>query len=218
MKLKQFLGAAVMATAGASASANVVLSEGFDDVTTLAGSGWVANNLSTPIGATGWFQGNSDVFSAAGGAANAYIAANYLNADSGGTISNWLLTPEVSLGPVTTLAFQARVAGDDFLDTLEVYFSGNGASTSLSDFSLLGSYASTTGEGWVSQSFGVANGGSSGRFAFRYFVGNTLIDGNYVGIDSVIVRTAANAVPLPGTLALAGLALGMLGVTRRKLG
>lgn len=57
-----FVGAilAVMSTAQAS----TLLSENFDDVTTLPGSGWAQINHSAPIGTTGWFQGEAAFFPA----------------------------------------------------------------------------------------------------------------------------------------------------------
>ena len=39
-------------------------SEGFTDITLLPGMGWFLQNNSQPIGLTGWFQGNTTVFSA----------------------------------------------------------------------------------------------------------------------------------------------------------
>lgn len=218
MNLKHLAAAAALALAGTTASAAIVLSEGFDDVGALAGAGWATLNESTPVGSTGWFQGdNTSAFAAADGPDNSYIAANYLNAAAGGAISNWLFTPEVTLGSMTTMAFKARVAGQDFLDTIEVYFSGNGASTSTVDFMLLGSYSSSTDDGWANLSFGAASAAATGRFAIRYVVGDTSVDGNYIGVDSLVIRTADATVSTPATLALAGLALAALGATRRKV-
>lgn len=34
-------------------------SESFNDITTLAGSGWLLQNNSSPIGSLGWFQGTA---------------------------------------------------------------------------------------------------------------------------------------------------------------
>jgi hypothetical protein len=53
----------------------------------------------------------------------------------------------------------------------------------------------------------------SGRFAFRYVVGDTNVDGDYIGIDSVSV-----SVPEPSTLALFAIALFVIGIamTQRR--
>ena len=66
--------------------------ENFDDVTLLAGNGWVMTNASVPVGSTNWFQGTNvgagGPFDSFNGAANSYIGANYNNTGSTGTISN----------------------------------------------------------------------------------------------------------------------------------
>ena len=73
-----------------SAQAGVVVNEGFDNISTLTTSGWVLTNASTPVGSTGFFQGNTDVLTSQAGAANSYIAANFNNAADGGVINDWL--------------------------------------------------------------------------------------------------------------------------------
>src|SRR3954466_4408015 len=70
------------------------ITEGFDNITTLAASGWAQSNLSSPLGTTNWFQGNSLSFVAWTGNTDSYIGANFNNTTGGtGTISNWLFTP-----------------------------------------------------------------------------------------------------------------------------
>lgn len=216
MRIGHLAAAATLWATGTAATSAVLLSQGFDDVNTLAADGWVVQNLSTPLGITSWFQGNSGVFGAQSGAPASYVAANFLNAGPGGRISNWLMTPEVPLAQAATLALQVRAAGDDLLDTLEVYFSDEGASTSIADFALLGRYGSTRDEGWTALSFGVAATGGTGRFAVRYVVDDTELGGNYVGVDSLSVQSAASTVPTPGSRALAGLALAALALTTRR--
>ncbi len=209
---KTVLALAVMAGSLGMAQAGTLLSEDFNDVTTLGGKGWVQTNASTPVGLTGWFQGNTGVFAAASGPADSYIAANFLNAGSGGVISNWLLTPELLIASIAPINFSLRLLGDGLLDTVEVYVSTNGASTALGDFQLLQSFSSTTDTGWTNESVaytGLTAG--SGRYAFRYLVDNTNLDGNYIGIDSVSV------VPEPASAALFGIAILGLALSRRKV-
>ena len=57
------------------------LTEGFDDITTLVNpGGWVMQNNSMPgPGSTGWFQGNTLVFTSQSGADDSYIGANFNN-------------------------------------------------------------------------------------------------------------------------------------------
>lgn len=211
MNLRRVALATTLFAASSVASAQVLLSEGFDDIGTLAGSGWVLQNLSTPVGTTSWFQGTS-AFTAASGADNSYIAANFNSAGVGGTVSNWLITPELSLASATTLSFQVRNAGEGYLDTVQVYFSANGASTSVSDFTLISAYSGTEDTGWVQQTYNFSAVGGTGRFALRYFVADTNIDGNFIGIDSVSVT----AVPEPATAAMAALGLAVVGAAWRR--
>ena len=198
---------AVAAGFALPAAAAPLLSEGFNDVSTLPANGWVLLNNSSPPGSTGWFQGTPSVFPAAAGPADSYIAANLNNAAFGGTISNWLLTPELALFNGESLSFALRLLGEGFLDTVEVYLSTGGASTSVGGFRLLGAFDSATDTGWVGHSVLVAGltSPASGRFAFRYVVDDTSVNGNYIGIDSVSVN--ATAIPEPGSIAL--IAIGM---------
>ncbi len=228
MKVRAALGACCLAFAmtAPAGAATTLLSEGFGNVGALAGAGWVMTNNSSPVGATGWFQGNTGIFAAAAGAADSYIAANFLNAGAGGAISNWLLTPELAMSTALSLEFSLRLLGDGFVDSVEVYYSSSGASadvgatsSSTGVFSLLAAYSSDTDTDWVNHTLALAAQGAAatGRLAFRYVVGNTDLDGNYIGIDSVQVSTVdTQRVPEPATYALALLALAGLGAARRR--
>jgi hypothetical protein len=221
MMKKTFFAALVLAAAGsASFAAGVPLIEGFDEYAELAGKGWVVTNNSTSGGQTNWFQGNSGVFGSQVGGPKSYIAANFLNAPAlGGAISTWLLTPTLDIFSGETLSFGLRLLGQGFLDTVEVYYSTSGASTnvgntttSTGDFLLLQSFSSDTDTGWQNKALtlsGIAPG-STGRFAFRYLVGDTTINGNYVGIDTLRV------IPEPASWALVALALAGVGLGRRR--
>jgi hypothetical protein len=207
-----------------------LLAENFDDVATLPGAGWVETNNSSPLGESAWFQGNSGIFPAQSGAANAYIAANFLNAGAAGNVSNWLLLPELLLDPTLALLFYTRTEELSFFpDRLEVRLSTNGGSSdvggtdaSVGDFTTLlltinptldvGGYPTEWTQFTVNLN-GVLGGPTSGRLAFRYFVTNTDENGNYIGIDTVRVAT----VPEPGTAGL--LLLGAAGCcfARRRI-
>jgi hypothetical protein len=116
-------------------------SMGFEDITQLPGLGWAQINNSSPLGTTGWFQGNTEVFSAHQGPADSYIGANFNNTGSVGTISNWLLTPEMVLQDGATISFYTRTAdGSTWADRLEVRMSVNGGSTDV------GSTATSVGD------------------------------------------------------------------------
>ena len=224
------LGLTLICLTPSTARAVELLAENFDDVATLPGAGWVETNNSSPLGETGWFQGNSGIFPAQAGAANAYIGANFLNAGAGGNISNWLMLPELLLDPTIALSFYTRTEELSFFpDRLEVRLSTSGGSSdvgatdaSVGDFTTLlltinptldfDSYPTEWTQFTVNLN-GVLGGPISGRLAFRYFVTNTDENGNYIGIDTVRVAT----VPEPGTAGL--LALGMLGclLARRRI-
>jgi subtilisin family serine protease len=185
--------------------------ENFDDITLLPGLGWALINNSAPAGVTSWFQGNSAVFPAHAGAPTAYIAANFNNTAGEGTISNWLLTPEMTMRNGDQLSFYTRrTASATFQDRLQVRLSVNGASThvgatgtSVGDFTTLlldinptyapGGYPQVWTE-YVITISGLS-GPTNGRLAFRYFVENGGPSGansDYIGIDTVTYRLGTN--------------------------
>ena len=97
------LAMAALLPSGASGAA--LLTEGFDDISTLVGSGWALTSNSNPLGSTGWFQGNPSLFSAFSGLPDSYIAANFNNASIPGNISNWLITPQLSFSGLVEISF-----------------------------------------------------------------------------------------------------------------
>jgi hypothetical protein len=185
-------------------------SEGFDDITTLVSNGWARINRSNPLGTTAWFQGNPAVFTAYAGATNSYLGANFNNTGSVGTISNWLLTPEVALHNGDSISFYTRVpTSAPFPDRLEVRLSTSGpitdvgtTETSVGVFTttllsinpnlVVGGYP----DSWTVYTATVSGltGPASGRFGFRYFVTNGGLTGansDYIGIDSFTFKTLA---------------------------
>jgi hypothetical protein len=222
----------LLMVAGTAHSA-VLLTENFDSISTLPGAGWVQTNNSSPTGATGWFQGNTGIFSAQGGAADAYIAANFLNADSGGNISNWLLTPTLTLNDGDVISFYTRTEDPAlFADRLEVRLSTSGISSdvgstdsSVGDFTtlLLTINPTLVGDGypeaWTQFTLTLSGLGvdTDGRLAFRYFVPDTSVNANYIGIDTVLIESASTPVPEPSTLAFLGFGITSLGFLRRRI-
>ena len=145
MTLKGMLAAAILSAAPFMKANAQAFAESFNDITTLAGSGWVMTNASVGVGSTNWFQGNptsaGGPFDSYNGAANAYIGANYNNTGSTGTISNWLMTPNRVFRNGDVLTFYTRKPSpDNYADRLEVRLSTNGASTTVGSGSAVGDY------------------------------------------------------------------------------
>ena len=179
--------------------------EGFDNITTLPASGWVLQNNSIPVGTIGWFQGNPDAFPAFNGATNSYIGANFNSVNTVGTISNWLITPNVTLKNGDVFSFYTRTSADNqWADRLQVRMSTNGTSadvgttaTSVGDFTTmlleinpnlqLSVYPMT----WTAYTITISGlaAPTSGRLAFRYFVtngGSSGTNSDYIGIDNFV--------------------------------
>jgi len=206
-----------------SAQAAVILSEGFDSPIL---PGWDVRQNSTPGGTTSWFLGNSGIFPAHSGAADSYAAANFENAPPGGNISNWLITPVLDFSTGIQLSFFTRSAGT-FADRIEVRISTNGASSdvgatdaSVGDFTTLllsinpaldpNIYPTS----WTEFNAFLGAFAGTGRIAFRYFVTDTNVNADYIGIDSIVV----SSVPEPASLF--SIALGLIliaGVARRRI-
>jgi hypothetical protein len=197
--------AAFLLAAAASVAVRAqFLVEGFDNINTLPAAGWFVRNNSVPVGPTGWSQGNTGIFPAQAGATNSYISANFNNTTGTNTISNWLLTPNLTLHNGAVIKFWTReVVENPFPDRLEVRLSTNGASTNVGtgstavgDFTtvLLSINPNLTVNGypqvWTEFTItlsGLPLGGTSGRVGFRYFVtggGPTGDNSNYIGIDT----------------------------------
>lgn len=236
-EMKSTFYCAVVLWAGATnLSASVIFSEGFDSAASLSGSGWTITNNSTPGGQTTWYQGEPTAFSSQTGADNSYIAANYLNAPDpglgGGDISDWLITPLLSLDNGETFTFYTRTENPQlYADRLEVRLSTNGSSgnvgsttTSTGDFNtlLLTVNQSLTVTGypgdWTLETITLSGLGGpvSGRLAFRYFVPDTAVNGDYIGIDTVSLSTATSSAPEPGSLVLFCAGIGGIVFLRRN--
>jgi len=198
----------------ASAVQAQAITEGFDNLNNLTPAGWAAQNLSSPIGTTGWFQPPASIFQAFNGHDSSYIAANFNNAAGTGTISNWLFTPARTYRNGDTIYFHTRSTTDNgtrYADRLELRLSttGNGSNvgnsaTTVGDFTtvLVTVNPTLTSTGypltWTEYSAVISGlpGPTLGRAAFRYFVTNagpTGANSLYIGIDNFRYRPLATA-------------------------
>ncbi|MBK8986370.1 MAG: choice-of-anchor J domain-containing protein [Chloroflexi bacterium] len=180
-------------------------SEDFDDVSLLPGLGWVTINNSEPLGTGVWSQGTPNTFPAHLGAPNSYIAASYQSAGGAvnAVISNWLLTPEITMNNNDVIRFWTRHPGDGWADRLQVRLSANGNSAdvgntahSVGDFTqlLLDINPEYDPHGypevWTEFTVVITGlaGTTNGRIGFRYFVedgGPWGDNSDYVGIDTL---------------------------------
>lgn len=191
-----------------SSQAVVILDEGFDNIQSLAG--WQLINNSVPAGQP-WFQGNAGVFGAHSGAADSYIAANFLSASGGfGNIDNWLLTPQLTLSGTTLVSFYTRSANTPgYGDTLELRFGDGTNPVSFTQTLLTVGGTDLYPNIWTLNQASVDITGS-GRFAFHY-VGDAAAS-DYIGIDSFSVA----AIPEASTWAMLLAGLGLIGFLHGK--
>ena len=158
----------------------------------------------------GWFQGSYRAFPAQARdlpESDSYIAANFesTNRDPG-TISNWLISPELDFASTEQITFWTRTIDVPLSpDRLQVRLSSSGASTNVGtiatdvgDFTtlLLDINPTYTVDDypviWTQYTISSASLPTSGtgRIAFRYFVengGSAGANSDYIGIDTVEV-------------------------------
>lgn len=154
---------------------------------------WVALNLSSPLGPTGWFNDNS-VFPPFAG--TGMINANADNGTVVGPVNNWLMTHQHKFTSTQTLSFRTRtITNNVFPARLRVLASLKNGSINPADFNvvLLDINPALTIPGypttWTQFTItlvGVPTNVSSGRLAFQYLAPLGGIGGpDFIGIDDV---------------------------------
>jgi hypothetical protein len=195
-------GGVVAATAMACHGQNLV--ETFENVSTLPTNDWHLINLSSPLGTSGWHQGDPVAFVAFQG--QGYIASDYTCGSGAAILSNWLVLPPRRFLNGDSFHFVTRTLEYPaaYPDRLQLRLSREAGSsnvgttaTDVGDFTTLlldinPTYSSTgysgNWQGFLINLSGLPVGGYQGRLAFRYFVEDGGTGGSrstMVGIDSV---------------------------------
>jgi hypothetical protein len=173
---------------------------------------WIRTNQSQPVGTSNWQQGNVSAFGTGfNGGSTSYASVNYnsVAAGSAGTISNWLITPTISLKDGDVIKFYTR-AGSNFStipDRLEFRLSTDGEtsvvpSTGSTDLGSFTTIAATVNPNltpsvypvtWTEVLYTVEGlpTETECKLAFRYFVTNggpTGANGNAIWIDALTIN------------------------------
>lgn len=204
-KISLILAAAAFSAQFAKGQA---FTEGFEDINAL--TGWTKTNMSNPAGIEDWAQGYSTLanqtyyFTANSGSDSSFICGSFNNCSGAGVISNWLISPPVSLNTGDVMTFWTRstdLAGTVYPDRLQVWHSlvastDVGADeNSVGDFTenlfdINGTYTTTDYPFvWTLYSSTLTLAAPvTGNFAWRYFVEDGGPSGNnsfIIGIDDV---------------------------------
>lgn len=130
--MKKILLSLSLVLAAATAQGQNLLTENFDVFPAGPAGTWTQTNQSSPVGASTWAQGGGTAFATAfNGGATSFTLCNFNSTTGAGTISNWLMSPVVSLQNGDVVSFYSRTGGltTDFADRLELRISTNGAFT-----------------------------------------------------------------------------------------
>ncbi len=197
----------VFAIAAISSSAQTsVFSENFDVFATLATNGWTQTNQSSPVGPSTWAQGGGTAFATGGfnGGPTSFSLVNFNSTTGAGTISNWLITPVITIENGDVISFYTRQGGlaPSFPDRLQVRLSTNGAASAnpVGDV-FVGDYTTLIAEvnpdlalagyplTWTQFTYTVTGltGPTASKIGFRYFVTDAGPNGNnsnIIGIDA----------------------------------
>ncbi|OJX50900.1 MAG: hypothetical protein BGO88_06790 [Flavobacterium sp. 38-13] len=234
--MKKTLLISFLVSVSGIANAQNIYNFGFSGTTTeMETAGWVRTNQSSPSTTTLWsvasytpvtvnttvtppVQGNpfndreyatgevSPVPNGQAGGANSFALVNFTSTTGAGNISNWLISPVVTVENGDVVSFWSRkgTSGNlDFADRLELRMSTatahtnpTGGPTDVGSFTTLGVSVNpnlATGfvypKVWTKYSFTVSGltGPTAVKFAFRYFVTNggpTGANSDIIGIDT----------------------------------
>jgi hypothetical protein len=200
--------------------------ESFDTISSAYARGWRTINASFPIGPRNWVNDGSaipafhsngtvdgllwtDYFSTAGDS----IPCGATKRLGPGVISNWVVSPVITMQNGDKVIFYTRDEDPSFIDRLQVRMSQDGSSVNVGRGMDVGAFKSVLydvnpfyldgppegyPDNWTrfEATVGGLNGPTQGRVAFRYFLeeggpgfkgctGSVFADGSSVGLDSV---------------------------------
>lgn len=97
------------ATSVLAVNSQVLINEGFTNPFNPTTAGWVVSNLSSPLGTTTWTQGTTN-YNSYDGAPTDYYFANFNSAGATAPagISNWLITPAVTIYNGAVIEFATK--------------------------------------------------------------------------------------------------------------
>src|SRR5271165_3647866 len=175
---------------------------------------WInVNNSDVPnTTAFNWEQGDSGTFiwtaQSPVGSTTSFAQVSFLSTN-GSILSDWLLTPVLTLEAGATFSFYTvAVKGTTFANDLQVYISTSGSSTNVGsdaqtptggDFTLLPGgdlnptlsptgYPLTQPDGWTLETFTLTSAEigttTTGRIGLRYYIPNTAKQGSEIGVDT----------------------------------
>ena len=190
--------------------AQTLFTENFDVFPTT----FTKTNQSQPVGLSNWQQGNVSAFGTGfNGGATSYAGVNYNSVAAGtpGTISNWLISPTISLQDGDVVKFYTR-AGSNFSsipDRLEFRLSATGdasviPSTGSADLGSFTTLAASVNPNlapsvypvtWTEVLYTVSDlpTATNCKLAFRYYVTNggpSGSNGNAIWIDALSINRA----------------------------
>ena len=216
--MKKLLLSLTLLTVGFAQAQTNVFSFGFDGTTAaMLTAGWQRVNLSNPAGAALWSipaTAPTTTFAGGGqaGGATSFALVNYTSVATGsaGTISNWLISPTITVQNGDVVSFYTTYGGtaatEQFADNMQLLMSTNGASSVIPsvDENDLGDFTNNLVEinagldptgypvGWTQYTYTVTglSTPTDCMFAFRYYVtdgGPTGNNSDIIGIDTFSV-------------------------------
>jgi hypothetical protein len=198
---------------------------------------WSVVNNSDPVGQNSWTDGPVSYrssFPAQSG--STYAAVDAASGSGTATLSNWLITPVMTLSVGDVISFYTRtVDTPTFADRLQLNLSTSGSSTDVGTTSTsVGVFTTTLLD--INPTYKLTGGGSypstwtqftvqspvsgTGRLAFRYFVedgGPSGDNSDYIGVDTISVTPASTSAPEPASAGLLA-TIGVWVISRRRRG